>query len=533
MTRRLVLCFAGACVIACAQQFTPIAEGPYTISGTVVSANTGELLPRTRVFIVDTKNRSHVQSMITKDDGKFAFHVPAGKFSLQAIHRGFILAAYDQHEEFSTAIVTGTDVDSEHLNFKLVPQAMISGTVYDESGEPQQQAIVSVYHQDRSRGISRVTLIRRVMTDDLGAYEIPRLDAGAYFLSASAEPWYAVHPPTTREDLPAVVDPALDVAYPPLYYADANEPDEATPIPLRGGDHQTIDLHLSPVPALHIVYRADPNNLRIGVPQLFRHGFDSEEFPVGSAHRTSGGVIELSGIPAGSYSVRLPTPEGAMGASEDIDLEQNAQELSGEGKPNSSDLKFTVKVASGPLPSQLRIGLQTQSGRFVRAGNMQADGTTELPQVESGTYKVLVQGSGGMLAVEQIQNVEHVSQGSFLTVSEDSPREITLLTVAGKADVEGQVVHAGKGFAGAMVVLVPDDPDAHHELFRRDQSDLDGTFRLQNIVPGKYTILAIQDGWDLDWARPAVIASYGKHGQKITVGGETLHLEEPIELQSK
>jgi len=33
-----------------------------------------------------------------------------------------------------------------------------------------------------------------------------------------------------------------------------------------------------------------------------------------------------------------------------------------------------------------------------------------------------------------------------------------------------------KPVAGIMVALVPDDPEMHIELFRRDQSDFDGTF---------------------------------------------------------
>jgi hypothetical protein len=137
------------------------------------------------------------------------------------------------------------------------------------------------------------------------------------------------------------------------------------------------------------------------------------------------------------------------------------------------------------------------------------------------------------LGAVRIKCGDQVFSGHSLTVGPNDTREITIEAAAGKADVEGQVVRGGKGFAGAMVVLVPDDPEAHHELFRRDQSDLDGTFRLPGIIPGKYTIIAIEDGWDLDWAKPAVIASYGKHGQQITVGNETVHLEKPVELQPK
>jgi hypothetical protein len=87
-----------------------------------------------------------------------------------------------------------------------------------------------------------------------------------------------------------------------------------------------------------------------------------------------------------------------------------------------------------------------------------------------------------------------------------------------------------------MIVLVPKNPDVNHDLFRRDQSDLDGTFVFHGVVPGSYTILAIENGWDLDWSQPGVIAAYRKHGQTIEVGDQVrqpLNLADAVEVQSK
>ena len=68
-----------------------------------------------------------------------------------------------------------------------------------------------------------------------------------------------------------------------------------------------------------------------------------------------------------------------------------------------------------------------------------------------------------------------------------------------------------------MILLVPKDPATEREMFRRDQSDSDGSFELSRVVPGEYTVVAIEDGWTLDWARAEVIAHYLAGGQKITV----------------
>jgi len=113
---------------------------------------------------------------------------------------------------------------------------------------------------------------------------------------------------------------------------------------------------------------------------------------------------------------------------------------------------------------------------------------------------------------------------------------ISITLVPGDAQVNGVVNRAGKGVAGAMVVLVPKNPDLHRDLFRRDQSDLDGTFSLQGVVPGSYTVLAIDDGWNLDWSEPAVIAAYLKGGRTIKIAGQSIQpvdLGAPLEIQSK
>jgi hypothetical protein len=50
-----------------------------------------------------------------------------------------------------------------------------------------------------------------------------------------------------------------------------------------------------------------------------------------------------------------------------------------------------------------------------------------------------------------------------------------------------------------------------------------------------YTILAIENGWDLDWSQPNVIAAYAKRGRAIQVGNQTgpIKVAEAIEVQPR
>ena len=80
-------------------------------------------------------------------------------------------------------------VDTQTLTLRLAPDAVISGRVLDDVGEPIRHATVTLYYDDHSRGIDQIHQSRGAQTDDQGAYELTPLQPGTYFLSASAKPW--------------------------------------------------------------------------------------------------------------------------------------------------------------------------------------------------------------------------------------------------------------------------------------------------------------------------------------------------------
>jgi hypothetical protein len=154
--------------------------GGYRISGKVVSSVSNAPLSQARVTIQSTSGGgAEKQSMITGESGSFAFpNLPAGKYSLSAARRGFVEAMFDEHERYSTAIVTGGEADSQHLVFRLTPQAILSGRVVDENGDPVRKANVTLYRQTQRTGMSRIGRAALARTDDRGTYEFAALPAG-------------------------------------------------------------------------------------------------------------------------------------------------------------------------------------------------------------------------------------------------------------------------------------------------------------------------------------------------------------------
>jgi hypothetical protein len=519
---------------------TQIPSGPYRIAGTVVNAKTAAVLARARVTIASVKNRQSVQSVITSADGRFEFHVPAGKYSLDGAKRGFIAASYNQHYGFSTAIVTGSDFDTEKLVLHLAPNAVLSGKVLDEFSEPVRHAQIMVYREGHAQGVSLIHRYRGAITDDQGRYEVTPLDEGTYFVSVKASPWYAIHPTAHGEgapNSPDQVDSSLDVAYPITYYGDATEAEDAAPIPVRGGDRLEADIHLNPLPSLHLIVHV-PEDPAHGMtfPTLQKPAFDGvEQVENSNIQNIAPGVYELSGVAAGRYTVRMPDASGQL--QEPAEMTLSGGELDVSSGRSASKIKATIQIEGGAsLPSQFQIGLRNTKGRVLNVTQVDAKGEASFEDVIPGKYEIVTGSATKAYAVGRITSDSGTISGHSLNVPAGASLTISVSLVGGSVTVEGFAKRAGKGTSGAMIVMVPKNPEANHDRFRRDQSDLDGSFSLPNVIPGSYTIIAIEDGWDLDWSEAGVLAPYLKHGQTIEVGDHsptTMRLANAVEVQAK
>lgn len=531
-----------SCPASAAQSSGGETAAQFRIAGRVVSTVGGGALARTRVTIRDAKNLKDVQSVLTGDDGRFEFRVKRGKYALQGAKRGFITANYDEHEQFSTAIVTGAGLDTESIILKLAPSAVLSGRILDESGEPVRRANVVLWREDHSTGVSRIVWFRNDFADDQGTYEFTPLDEGTYFLSVSATPWYAVHPLSTAPEggvlMPAFVDRGLDVVYPTTYYAGATESEDATPIPIRGGDRLELDLHLVPVPALHIIFRGQQNAENMyPMPILQKRVFDGLDSPRSQENlqMIPPGIFELMAVP-GKYTVHLSGP-GENSRINELDISQDHQEVDTSSGEAVSSVRASVHVlGEDTVPRELFVGLRDRQRRLADFEWARSRGEVAFANVAAGTYDVFAGTQNDRYSVVRIASDGHETSGHTLKVPAGSSLSLALTLVAGNGRVEGFAKCAGKAVAGAMVVLIPKHPEADRELFRRDQSDQDGSFLLQNVIPGTYSVIAIADGWDLDWSRPAVISKYARHGQTVVVpgqGSQSIQLPDSVEVQTK
>ncbi len=515
-------------------------EQGYVIAGTVVNAITGAPLGRVRVSIADTRARMQRIEMETGEGGHFEFaHLAAGKYSLQGSRQGYITSFFEQHERYSTAIVTGTEFATDKLVLRLTPMATISGHVLDESGEPVRSAQVQLFVEDHSGGMSRVNHAGGASSDDRGYFDMGGLQPGTYFVSANAKPWYAVHPASgdASGDAGQKVLAGLDVAYPTTYYGGGTESDEAAAIELKGGEKREIDIRMNPVPALHLLFHMsmEEDGRGLQIPILQRHVFDmTEGAPVGELRQVAPGVMEFAGVPAGRYDVNIRSgdPNAPQEFSE-MDLRRDGQDLNATEGEALGKLNVTVKFADGQgLPRMYVVGLRDAGQRMAQAMPADARGNVTFEAVRPGKYALVVLAQGRTYAVVRTMAGTAETAGHDVIVTPGAGTDVTAEVAAGDGLVEGVAMKHGKPAAGVMVALVPNDPERHVEWFRRDQSDFDGTFALQGVIAGKYTIVAVEDAWGFDWMKPGVLAGYVKKGKSVEVGGSGMvRLEEGVEVQ--
>jgi hypothetical protein len=516
----------------------PSAQPQFRITGTIVSALDGRPISRGEVHISQARTQDDGQSCLTGDDGRFEFdHVPPGKYMLTAGRRGFLPQAYLQHGAHATAIVAGPGLDSENIVFRMFPDASISGQITNEINDPVRDSQVLLFSHSADDGKQEIVQREQAPTDDLGQYHFNHLEPGTYFLAISAQPWYVQYGRRNqsgrtgegaRDGSNGDEEAGLDVAYPLTFYPNATDSSGAEAIILNPSDNVEADIHLLPVPAVHIHVK-DPG---AGEPPGFT-GFEV------SASRTifgnfkinvpltissfAPGSLELEGLSPGPYELQY-TSRSRMGfrsKTEELNISGDV-EMDVDEDMSGSRIGGVVKIeGSSTIPSGVFVTLQnveTGDGQTVQSS---AGGKFEFEHrlFTEGRFQVSA-GSSSDFILRTLSAAGAKVSGENIEVNGTDNVRLTVVLSRAVPAVDGIALRDTKPVAGAMIVLVPQDPANNQSLFRLDQTDSDGSFSLENVVPGTYTVVALDDAWNLEWANPAVIGKYLPGGVPVQAGTE-------------
>ncbi len=530
------------CASLSAQQKNSTAThaGGYRIAGTVLNTATGEPVQRAVVSALAEDDNHAIASVVSDAEGHFAIAgLPAAKYPLTASKRGYRTASYDDHDGYNTAIVTGPDQDTTHLIFFLVPGAVLHGVVSGDGGDPVEGARVMLFEKPRHHAQDeRIVQSDSAVTDDTGSYEFGNLADGDYLVAVSAQPWYAMRRANGNSGKGgSEANAQLDVAYPITYFDSTTDEASATPISLAKGSRVEADIALHAVPALRIVVDATRRvDGRLARPELQQLVFGTQiaAESVGWVDALKRGSAEFNGIAPGHYEVTAGDPPHIV----ELDATQS-EHIDPDSGNQTAAVTGVLRMPDGEVPpDEAHILLQPQEGAQSHASlaTVARNGRFHFDSVAPGTWTVILVGDGAImpvLAVETGGGAAHA--GNALTVR-DRPMNVIVMLGEGRTRIDGIAQKDGKGFGGAMIVLVPKQTGNLETLARRDQSDSDGSFSLRDVVPGQYTVVAIEDGWELDWTQPGVLARYLPSGTAVTVNdtsADVLHLSGPVVVQPR
>ncbi len=517
----------------------------YRIAGTVVSAASGEPVRRATVTALSEADFHEIESVETDNEGRFALEgLVAGKYPLTASKRGFLTSYFDEHEGYNTAIVTGADQDTSGLVFRLTPGASLHGAVSGDGGDPVEGASVMLFLKPRHAGSgARIAQVTQTKTDDTGAYEFDGLAAGEYLLAVKAEPWYALHRSAAEARQRPADDPAaaLDVAYAVTYFDSTTDESSAASIALTGGSREEANVNLRAVPALHLTIQAPAEGNSQVFPQLKGTIFGTELPWSGGTSLLDRQIGEFEfegGVAPGKYELTQSDPPRIM------ELDATTSQLIDPslGTPTVT-VSGTVKTGSGAaLPGRLSLTLSLLDPAITKyeRSAVTNQGSFSFPSIQPGSWELRAwsgdpEGPGKLMTVVSVTAGGSTHAGDLLTVR-DKPLTLSVTLSDSETRVEGFARKADKGQAGVMVMLIPKEPAAYRALTRMDQSDSDGSFSLRDVAPGEYTLVAIEDGWEMDRSRPEAFHRYLSQGVAVTVtesSGKLVKLTEAIPIQSR
>lgn len=514
----------------------PQAGAVYRISGIVVDALTNDPVAHAQVSVSRDNEQTRI---VAGNDGRFVFEgLEAGKYLLSATATGYLEEAYNQHGAFSVAIVTGKAQDTEHLIFRLHPQAVISGRVTDEHGEAVRSAQVALFASEPMRG-RHAKFVRATQTNDLGEYRFAHLAPDKYYLAVQAQPWYAqsrlsaqMGPdpgsvgnggPSFSVSGPRVgSDRILDVAYPITFYPGVTEEGSSAGLVLRAGEKEEANITLEPVPATHLrltgLNNEGATSFGVGASQRV---FGTFTFGLNEVFgQVAPGEYEVAGLPPGELTLVVTTNKANEWISRSIEVDGRF-----EGAIDAAALPATAKVAGRvflPGANAARGGTLslTSTSSTTLPGvttPLEEDGTFNFSRIQPGTYRMQVNVPPGDYYVQKVIAKEAKTSGREIIITGGDDVDLTVTLGQGQGQVTGVVQLEGKPVAGVMVLLVPESGLEMEEDSRMDESDSDGTFSLSGILPGDYVLLAMKDGWDLEWSKSDALRPYLSAGQKMSI----------------
>jgi len=500
-----------------------VAAQTFPVAGVIVNTQTGSPMNRARMVLTAPQGKSSPAPVVTREDGRFSFQVPAGKYSLTAesggVRQSFGLEG--PATGFGVAIIVGSDQDTASLSFHWFPPGAITGTVAADRGEPVERGLVQLIRSSIVGGRKRLVTAGWFWTDDRGAYRFAPLVGGTFYLAVTAEPWYIARSTALIPRMPNEPAPPSEptAAYAPLYYPSASDLHNASALILKPGSEIRADFRLRTVTGVNVRVNCSNAAGRTGLLSLIADRIEGAEGAEGFQRQINfyGNGQTIAGVPPGRYvvriagsgenpfSVRKTIDVGAIDVTVDLPI-QPAPLVSG---------KVTFANASARPKSSLYVRLQNDANTSALTRALEPDGSFAFNNVPVAQYRPQITGADGFF-VEQASAEGATLKEGLLDVVDGAAVTLTLVASDQTGHVKGFVLAGDNPIPGVLAVLAPKKESTDPGAYRGFQTDSDGSFDWVNVRAGDYVMFAVAK-LDLEYASAQAVRPYLAGGKPIRI----------------
>jgi hypothetical protein len=530
--------FAG-CVFTLWLFFTPAQaqtpESTASLRGVVTNASGGGGLRKVYLRLspaIGAKGGASLTA-VTNDQGAFAIeNIAAGEYRLGAECTGFLDTQYGGGTPFDGGSVMKLSPGDKltGIEIKMAPQAVLSGRVLDQDGEPWPHANIQVLRAVWKKGkrtLEGANASSFSDVDDRGEFRMAGLAPGRYYVLAKPDEYWE------REHRTAAARQK------PTWYPSSPDAESSTPVVLAAGQQSAeIEIRLrSGATGSTFCIRGNASGMEEipsprGDPRWVQRGIRAERissvadgeqnFPT---RLSPDGSFEITGVSSGSYDIWIKQgfPPSTLGHAtvhvDGRDVEGVSIQLY-----TPQTLRVNLRIDAGEGTEPPRDPIYLFGGNCCDIEPRVENGGLEFQEVGVGRYVVGVKDSARdrfYLKSVRYGNAES-SDGSFTLIPDGGPL-VVVLSARG-ARVTGAVLR-GRSAVTARVLLIPDTDDAarRENLSRSAVFDQNGIFTIKAIAPGSYKLYAFESVPDDIWLVPDFlkeVESFGV-GLKAAEGGLT------------
>lgn len=516
MLRSVALCGSLLVSTAAFTQPAPPQE-KCVLAGRVINALTGEPVRKAEIHL-DFANRKPGSTGpegyggIADASGQFRFEgVQQGEYTLRAERSGFLYSSYGAKapNQAGTNLILAPGQQITDLSIRLFPQAVISGRVVDDDGDPV-QSMVQIFAVTWKHGKQHLEPRGGRSTNDLGEYRISDLNPGKYYLCAQSSFGRQLN------ELPAIPGKP-DVREVRTFFPDAISIDAAAPVQVQVGQSLPgIDIRLRRMATYHVRGRVAG-----ALPQM-----SVQTLTVGIAHENSGftyffdgsnvaknGSFDLAGVSNGSYVLTLYGGSGMLRQVGRMPVEVAGSDVNGvvinaippgvvRGRVDIEGGPQTGNELANAIPMQVYLQPADEERYNWASSYLKQDGTFAIEDVSPGKYNFRLSRAPDGMHIKSVRLGQQEMFGKELDFTQGVAGELQITLAYGVAEVSGTVQmpqqdassgnSSPKPATAASIVLVPEELRPDGSGIEYGNTTQAGTFTMKNVPPGRYRAYAME-----------------------------------------